>query len=108
MRMMRREGGDEQRVFADLMAQGIHDARLRKPIAATLEASRREIVEQVVAGLKELGLEPKIPARAFARLLLGSLDGLALHDFFARPTDDQDAELQAALEGIAFWLLNPS
>jgi AcrR family transcriptional regulator len=105
MRTLRRDAGPELRVFADLMAQGIHDARLRRPIAAMLEASRRQVVEQFVDRLKELGLQPKIPAQTFARLLLGSLDGLALHDFFDPPSTEQDNDMQRALEGIAQALL---
>lgn len=104
MHAMRRDGGPELRVLADLMAQGIHDVRLRKPIAAMLEASRREVVAPLLASLKELGREPKIPPHTLARLLMATLDGLALHDFFDPPSREEDEEVQRALELIAVWL----
>jgi hypothetical protein len=86
------------------MAQGIHDPRLRGPIAATLQSSRRQIVDQLIVSLKQLGLEPKVPAQAMARLLLGTLDGLALHALFDPPTEAEDDETERVLEGIVLSL----
>jgi len=104
MRAMRRGGGTELRVLADLMAQGIHDERLRKPIVAMLQLSRKQIVEHMVVSLKALGLEPKVPAEALARLLLGTLDGLALHAFFEPATEAESDETERVLEGIVLSL----
>jgi AcrR family transcriptional regulator len=104
MRALRKEGGPEQRVLADLMAQGIHDARLRKPIAAMFHEVRREILEQIERSVAELGLRPKIPPRVIPRLLVGTLDGVALHDFFDPPDEHDDAEIQRALEMISISL----
>jgi len=104
MRAMRRGGGEELRVLADLMAQGIHDPRLRAPIAAMLESSRRQVVDHLIVSLKELGLEPKVPAQAMARLLLGTLDGLALHALFDPPTEAEDDEAERVLEAIVLSL----
>ena len=104
MGAMRRGGGVEVRVLADLMAQGIHDQRLRAPIAAMLQLSRRQIVDQLIASLKPLGLEPKVPAEAMARLLLGTLDGLALHALFDPSTEAESDETERVLEGIVLSL----
>jgi AcrR family transcriptional regulator len=104
MRAMRRAGVVELRVLADLMAQGIHDQRLQRPIAAMLQLSRKQIVEHLIVSLKQLGLEPKVPADAMARLLLGTLDGLALHALFDPSTDAESEETERVLEGIVLSL----
>lgn len=105
MRSTRKQGGPELRVLAELMAQGIHDPKLRRPLAAMFEENRKEILERLVSNLADLGLETKIPASVIPRLLLGTLDGLALHDFFDPPSDEDDDALQRALESIAIGLL---
>ena len=101
MRRMRRDAMPELRVLADMMAQGLYDASIRKPIAALFEANRKEIVEQ----LEAFGVEPTLPLRIVPRLLLGTLDGLALHDFFDPPDAEDDAEIERALETIALSLI---
>ncbi len=107
MRVSRKEGGPELRVLADLMAQGLHDPKLRSSLAAMFEANRHEVVEHLLASLTEFGLKPKVPARVLPRLLLGALDGLALHDFFDPPPPEDDAAIQTALEAIAMSLFEP-
>jgi hypothetical protein len=62
------------------------------------------VVEQILGSLAELGLEPKLPAHIIPRLLLGTVDGLALHDFFDPPDEADDEETQRALEMIALSL----
>lgn len=104
MRAMRKEGGPELRVLADLMAQGIHDPKLRAPLAAMFEANRKEVLDHVVQSLEEFGLKPRVPAHVIPRLLLGALDGLALHDFFDPPAPEDDATIEKALETIAIML----
>lgn len=107
MRHSRQDAAPELRVMADLMAQGLHDPALRARIARMFEANRKEVVEQVVGSLAELGLEPKIPLHVLPRLMLGALDGLALHDFFDPPGEGEDEEVQKALEEITLSLIEP-
>ena len=104
MRAMRKQGGPELRVLADLMAQGIHDPKLRQPLAAMFEANRKEVFEHVVQSLESYGLTPKVPAHVIPRLLLGALDGLALHDFFDPPPAEDDETVEHALETIAVMM----
>jgi AcrR family transcriptional regulator len=104
MRASRKHAQPELRVLADLMAQGIHDPKLRAPIVAMFQANRKEVAERLLGSLAELGLEPKIPAHIIPRLLLGTVDGLGLHDFFDPPEDEDDEETQRALELIALSL----
>ena len=104
MRKSRSKAEPELRVLADLMAQGLHDPALKEPLAAMFEANRKEVVEQLLASLSALGLKPKIAPHIMPRLLLGTLDGLALHDFFDPPDEADQAETQRALEMIALSL----
>lgn len=105
MRRMRREELPELRVLADLMAQGLHEPAIRAQMAALFEANRKEVVEHLVPSLSAFGLEPTIPLHVVPRLLLGALDGLALHDFFDPPSPEDDAAVQQALEAISLSLL---
>lgn len=105
MRRMRRDQIPELRVLADLMAQGLHDPAIRAQMAALFEANRNDVVEYLVKSLRELGLEPTLAPQVVPRLLLGAIDGIALHDFFDPPSAEDDAQVQQALETIALSLL---
>lgn len=105
MRQRWREGGSELRVVADLMAQGVHDEQLRKPVAEMFQRTRGELIERLVSSLTDLGLKPRIPPHIIPRLLLATFDGLALHDFFDPPTDQDHEQIMRAIEVIAFSML---
>jgi len=104
MWLVRKSGGPEVRVIADLMAQGIHNQALKAPLAAMFQAAREQIVDQFVGTLVSLGLRPKIPAHIPPRLLLATFDGLALHHFFSPIPPEDEEEVLKALEMIAFSL----
>ncbi len=104
MRSRWRAGGPELRVLADLMAQGVHDEKLREPVAAMFRNTRKAFVEHFIGSLEALGLKPKIPRHIVPRLLLATLDGLALHDFFDPPPEEDNDEIMQAIEMIAFSL----
>src|ERR1041385_4830706 len=82
MRKLRQDGLPELRVLADLAAQALHDARLRALLGHVFESNRKEFVDYLSASLAELGLKPKVPVHIVPRLLIGALDGLAMHDYF--------------------------
>lgn len=105
MRRLRRDSIPELRVLSDMLAQGLHDAAIRTQIAALFEANRKEVIEHLVRSLAELGLQPAIPLEVVPRLLLGAIDGIALHDFFDPPSEAEDEAIQQALEGIVLSLL---
>lgn len=104
MRSFARDRGPIMRVFAALLAQGVHDAKLRTTLQEMFEANRRRVTEQIVDALPSLGLRPKIPAHVIPRLLLATLDGLALHDFFDPPSAEDDEAILRSLEDISFSL----
>lgn len=104
MRQRWRDGGPELRVMADLMAQGVHDEKLRAPVAHMFQKTRGQLVEQLIDNLTDMGLKPRIPVHIIPRLLLATLDGLALHDFFDPPSDEDHEQILRAIEVIAFSL----
>lgn len=104
MRNVARGQGPVVRVFASLLSQGVHDEKLKRMLQEMFESTRRGVAEKIVAALPALGLKPKIPAHVIPRLLLSTLDGLALHDFFDPPSEEDNAAIQTALEDISFSL----
>ncbi|HEX4477976.1 MAG TPA: TetR/AcrR family transcriptional regulator [Polyangiaceae bacterium] len=104
MRSMRKEGVPELRVLADLTAQGLHDARLRTALGKVFETNRKQFVDHLTKSLDAMGLKSKIPVHIVPRLMLGALDGLAIHDYFDPPGVGDDELVELALDGIGLSL----
>lgn len=104
LRATRAQAGPEVRVLADLMAQGLHNERLKGMLQAMFEANRQQVAEAILKSLPELGIRPKIPTEVIPRLLLGVLDGLALHDFFDPASEADEQAVFRAFEAIVFSL----
>ncbi len=104
MRLMRKEGIPELRVLADLAAQGLHDARLRALLGRIFASDRREMVDFLAGSLRSLGLRSKVPVHIVPRLLIGALDGLAMHDYFDPAEHGDDELMEQVLDTIAFSL----
>jgi AcrR family transcriptional regulator len=104
MRVMRKESSAELRVLADLSAQGLHDARLRGLLARVFETNKKEMEEHLLGSLPAVGMRTKLPVHIILRLLMGALDGLAMHDYFDPLNPEDDAALEGALQGIGFSL----
>ncbi|MCC6217024.1 MAG: TetR/AcrR family transcriptional regulator [Polyangiaceae bacterium] len=107
MRSARREGAPELRVIADLMVQAINEPKLRPPISAMFVANRAEVVSNLRETFDALGLETRLPMSVVPRLLLATLDGLALHDFFDPGDAALDDAIEQAIEEIAATLFVP-
>lgn len=107
MRSARREGAPELRVLADLMVQAINEPKLRPPISAMFVANRAEVVANLRETLDALGLETSLPMSVVPRLLLATLDGLALQDFFDPGDGELDEAVEQAIEEIAATLFVP-
>lgn len=105
MRLARTQGSAELRVLADLMAQGIYDVKLRKALSGMFEANREEVLRHLEQSFRELGITPRVPVHVLPRLVIGILDGLALHDFFDPMSPEDEEVIQAALEHIALTLI---
>jgi AcrR family transcriptional regulator len=104
MRAIRKDGAPELRVLADLAAQALHDPRLKALMSKMFEANRKEVVDYLARSLEQIGLRPRVPVHVIPRLLLGALDGLAMHDFFDPAHEGDDAAIEQALEASAFSL----
>ena len=76
----------------------------RNPKPAPGLPNREQILDALVNGLVTVGLKPRVPPPIIARLLLGALDGLALHAVFDRPSREEESEMLGALERAAFAL----
>jgi AcrR family transcriptional regulator len=98
----RTDGSPEMRVLADLMAQAVHDPKLKKPLAAMFQLAREELVAEMVQAFKDIGLKPRLPPHVIPRLMMATLDGLGLHHIFDPPTEHEEKELARALEVLAF------
>lgn len=105
MRAARAQTSPELRVLADLMAQGIYDPDLRQALSAMFEANREEVRVHLERSFRDLGIAPRVPVHVMPRLVIGILDGLALHDFFDPMSGEDEEVVQAALEAIALSLI---
>jgi AcrR family transcriptional regulator len=100
----RTDGSAEMRVLADMMAMGVHDAKVKKALAARLQSAREELVTAMMESFDKLGLRPKLPAQVVPRLVMATLDGLGLHQIFDPPSEADQHEIARALELFAFSL----
>jgi AcrR family transcriptional regulator len=100
----RTDGSPEVRVLTELMAQGVHDSKIRKPLASMLHAAHEEMVKDFVCAFESIGLKPRVPPEVIPRLVSATLDGLALHQFFDPPSEAVEKDIMRALEVIAFAL----
>ncbi len=100
----RTDGSPEIRVLTDLMAQGVHDAKLRKPLAAAFAAMRAELTREVDESLSAIGLTSRLPPTVIPRLVTATLDGLALHHLFDPPSKEEEEQTFRAIEAMAMAL----
>ncbi len=103
---VRRSGVPEIRVIMEAMTVAVHDPALHATIGAALRTSREQVVQVGFTNLEEMGLAPRFAPDTMARLLLGALDGLALHQLFDPMPPESEAELLAAAERIAMSLFS--
>jgi TetR/AcrR family fatty acid metabolism transcriptional regulator len=100
----RTDGSAEMTVLADMMAQGVHDAKIRRALAARFTASRSELASELSSAFEKLGLRPKLPVDVVSRIVMATLDGIGLHHIFDPPNEAEQAEIARSLELFAFSL----
>src|SRR5690606_23937550 len=88
---------DDALVVADLLAQSLHDERLRPELARFYELSSQQVADYMVEHLSGLGLEPAIPVPLLSRIIVGLLDGLMLQVYVAPEALDADQVVTALL-----------
>lgn len=90
---------DDFKVVADLLAQSMHDANLRQPLASYYRFAFSQ-VEEHLRTAEALGLRPKIDPAFLPRIMHALLDGLALQKMLD-PDSISDEQVVNALETIA-------
>ncbi len=104
MWMVRAEGTPEIRVLLDVMMRAIHDPVLKKAVGDVLRNAREQVVEVGLNGLCDMGLKPRVPIHLVPRLMLASLDGLAIHNLFDPASSEDVEEMLKAVERITLAL----
>jgi AcrR family transcriptional regulator len=91
---------DEVKVVADLLAQSLHDEKLREPLATYYRFASSQVEEHLRANAEALGLRSKIDHKFLPRIMHGLLDGLLMQKIFD-PEAISDEQVIHALEIIA-------
>jgi AcrR family transcriptional regulator len=97
---VRAELSDEVKVVADLLAQSLHDDKLREPLAQYYRFACSQVEDDLRANAEALGLHSKVDHKFLPRILHALLDGLLLQRIFD-PEAITDAQVIHALETIA-------
>lgn len=91
---------DEVKVVADLLAQSLHDDKLREPLAKYYRFASSQVEDDLRANAEALGLRSKIDLQFVPRILHALLDGLLLQRIFD-PSAISDEQVIHSLEVIA-------
>lgn len=97
---VRTELSDDASVVADLLAQSLHDTKLREPLAEYYRFAVRQVNEHIRDNLEKVGLRPKLPPEMLPRILNALLDGL-LMQYIVDPEAIKEDEVLKALEMLA-------
>jgi AcrR family transcriptional regulator len=98
---------DEVKVVADLMAQSVHEGKLREPLATYYRFASSQVEEHLRNNALALGLQPKIDPAFIPRILNGLLDGLLMQRI-VDPDAITDEQVILALETLAVSLFDIS
>ena len=104
MWIVRRDGVHEMRVLTELHTLARQNKRIRKAFAEALERACAQIVDTGLAHLVAMGLKPKVPVHVIPRLLIATLDGLALQQELDPVSAETEAEILGALQATTMSL----
>jgi AcrR family transcriptional regulator len=107
---VRAELSNEAKVVADLLAQSLHDDKLRAPLAEYYRFASSQVEEHMRVNAEALGLRPKIDPRFIPRVLHALLDGMLMQKI-VDPDSIRDEDVITALETLAaslFELVPPA
>ena len=96
----RAERSDEALVVADLLAQSVHDVKLREPLAEYYRFASAQVHEHLMEQMVRIGFTPRLPAAIVPRLLHALLDGF-LMQAIVDPAATSEDEIVSALELLA-------
>jgi hypothetical protein len=101
---VRREVTPEYRVLMDMQVVARQNDAMKKALAAALQRARRQMIDIGLAKFVDMGLKPKVNIEVIPRLILATLDGLAVHHYVDPVTPAEELELLRALEATAMAL----
>jgi AcrR family transcriptional regulator len=92
----RRDGVPEMRVLTQLHGLSSKNENVQRALREALARARQQIIDVGLTELIALGIKPKVPIEVIPRLLLATLDGLAMHrEVDPFPPAEEAAVIQA-------------
>jgi len=98
---LRRDGAPEFRVLSELHVLSRQNKTIREAFGAAYRRSRDQIVEIGFRRLLDMGVRPKVPMNVASRLVLATLDGLAMQHMVEPVSAADEVEILKALETTA-------
>ncbi|MBX3218519.1 MAG: TetR/AcrR family transcriptional regulator [Labilithrix sp.] len=101
---VRRDGVREMRVLTELHILSRQNKRIRKACGEALQRACRQMIDTALEHLVAMGLRPKVPVEVIPRLVIATLDGLALQQEIDPVSRETEAEIVRALEATTMSL----
>jgi AcrR family transcriptional regulator len=101
---IRRDGVPEMRVLTELHILARQDEPMRQALAEMLKRARRQMIETGLGSMMALGIRPRFDPALIPRLLIATLDGLALHNEVDPVAPSEERDLLKAVEVMAMSL----
>ncbi len=98
MWIVRRDGVKEMRVLTELHMLSRQNKRIRKACGEALQRTYRQMIDTGLDHLLAMGLKPRVPVEIIPRLVIATLDGLALQQEIDPVSAETEASLLRALE----------
>ena len=98
MWVVRRDGVKEMRVLTELHMLSRQNKRVRKACGEALQRACRQMIDTGLDHLLAMGLKPRVPVEIIPRLVIATLDGLALQQEIDPVSAETEASLLRALE----------
>ncbi len=101
---VRRDGAPEMRVLTELHMHARQNPAMRKAFKAALIKARGVMIEVGLGALMAMGLKPKVPVNVIPRMIMATLDGLALQHEVDPIAPEEEVEILKAIEATAIAL----
>lgn len=95
---IRRDGVPELRVLTELHMLARQDKPMRDALGEMLRRARRQMIETGLGSMMALGIKPKVDQALIPRLIIATLDGLALHNEVDPVAPGDEPQLLKAIE----------
>lgn len=104
---VRRDGVAEARVLSEFFVLARQNESLRRALDAALAKERVRITETGFLPLLDLGIKPRVPIGAAVRLLVATLDGLALHHDVTALAPADEEKVLGVLRSMVVTIFDP-